>query len=149
VDELPPWVGTLKEGTTTSDEGTTTDEQEGTTDSDDDVEEGVPVQPVQAKGIGDVRKMVPGHGTGKEGVVVPSGEVVPGHGTKNGGTGGGKGDGGSGGVTDVPPPKERVSLAKHLVEVERKPASKAREPNMRAAITLAQKELVMHMQKKM
>jgi hypothetical protein len=100
--------------TTTSGKDTTTDEEENITDPDDDVEEGIPVQPVQAKGIERVRKVVPGHGTGKEGVVVPSGEVVPGQGTKNGGTG----DGGTVRAKDVPPPKKR-GHSKSLVEVRR------------------------------
>ena len=173
-DDLPPWVGQLHEVTDTTtddeDDGTTTDEEDDdttTTDEEDEDtttmdeedstedEDDTPVQPVQAKGIERVQKMVVGHGATKRKVVVPSGGVVVGHGTKSGGTGGG-----TGGVppkkaekkpkatpptekSNAPPkengapPKQVKVVPKPLVEVERKPT-----PRVKEVITPAQTELV-------
>jgi hypothetical protein len=102
--------------------------------TDDDVEKGTPVQPVQAKGVGDVRK-VEGNGGDKVGSVEDTGGEMGGSGVTQGG-----------GCPNVSE-SERVSLAKPLVEVERKLTAKVKEPVIQEVITPAQRELVAELER--
>ena len=114
--------------------------------------------PIQAKGIGDVRKVIP-LGTPKEKrlvpqsfplaplgtpkekrMVPPSSPLVP-LGTPASGPLSGTSKGGDpGGAPKNEPPKEKKSISKPLVEVEKKPTPKVNKPEMREAITPAQRQ---------
>jgi hypothetical protein len=160
-------VGQLHDVTdTTTDEedyDTTIDEEEDSTEDEEDVEEDAPVQPVQAKGIGRVRKMVLG-GVGKKERVVSSGGAVVLGGVGKSGVAGGVASGGVGNtppkkVTKQPkatppnapsptppvtssgvpptPPKQFKVVPKPLVEQDRKPKPKFKEPDVKEVITPA------------
>jgi len=141
----------------TMDEDPTTDDGADSTGDEDDIVEGIAVQPVQAKAIERVRKMVP-LGTPEEKRVVPrSSPLVPRGAPQSGPPSGAPKGGDPGGAPKKAekqpkatppaeqsnaPPKQFKVVPKPLVEMERKPTPKAKEPDMREVITPAQKELV-------
>jgi hypothetical protein len=83
----------------------TTIGEDDTTANDSEVEVGVPVQPVQAKGLGDVRKMVPTGAPTSERVVPNGGAMV-----QDGAPAGGAQSGASGGDS---PKKGKNSQKRH------------------------------------
>jgi hypothetical protein len=125
---------------------------------------GVPVWPVRARGVGDVRKLVLGGASKSERVVSSGGAVVQGDAPSDdapsdtsGGNQPKKGENSpkaappqpSGGppqggtpIKEKAPPKQYKVVPTPLVEVERKPTPKAKEPVMQVVITPAQRELV-------